>query len=298
MAVLNYATLYEQALQQVYKQGLKFGAIYLSPETSKYRWLGAKTVQVPNILVSGFVNSNRDTQQTYTRAVDNDWLTFTLTHDRTFMTLVDPMDIDETNMAVSIANITNTFNTEQKIPEMDKYLISKLYADFTGFGGTADTTALTVTNVLAEIDAMMEAMDEAEVPEEGRILYVTSQVKTLIKNAEALQRTLETTDNNGVISRNVSRLEELTIVSVPSIRMKASYDFTVGAVPSVGADQINMMMIHPSCVLAPQKYEAVFLDEPSAETRGKFKYFERKYWDVFLIEPKIGGIAFNITVVA
>lgn len=297
MAPLNYATLYEQALQQVYKQGLKFSALYLNSQASKYRWNGAKTVQIPSISVGGFVNSNRDIQQDYARNVDNEWTPYTLTHDRTFMTLIDPMDIDETNMITSIANITEVFNTEEKIPEMDKYMASKLYADYVALGGTANTTALTSANILTVIDALMEDMDEAEVPSEGRLMYCTPAIKTMLKEAQDLQRVLNTDSANGNVDRSVNRLEELTIIPVPSVRMKSAYDFTEGAVPSVGADQINFFIVHPSCVLAPQKYEAVFVDPPSAETRGKFKYFERKYWDVFLIEQKFQGYAVNITVV-
>ncbi|MFP3607707.1 hypothetical protein SB753_38285, partial [Paraburkholderia sp. SIMBA_053] len=76
-------------------------------------------------------------------------------------------------MALSIANITRVFNDEQKIPEMDKYAASKLYSEFTTNGKTADAKVLTVDNVLDVYDDFMMEMDDAEVPQEGRILYAT-----------------------------------------------------------------------------------------------------------------------------
>ncbi len=295
MAVLNYAELYLQGLQQKFSKGLYFNELYNTPNNSRIRWVNAKTIQIPRIDVTGMVDTNRDVIGDFARKVDNSWETKTLQHDREFRTLVDPVDIDETNMAVTIANITQVFNDEQKIPEMDKYMASKLYSEYTTLGGTANTDALTIANVLDVFDNLMEKMDEAEVPDEGRILYVTPAVYKLLKNAEKLQRQLEVTNNNESIKRGVRSLDDVTIKRVPSSRMQTVYDFTVGAVPDVGALQINMILVHPLSIISPQKYEFVSLDAPSAKTGGKYLYYERKYWDVFAIERKLPGIEFNIT---
>lgn len=117
MAPLNYSELYLQALQQRFAAGLRFNALYQTPNNQSIRWVNAKTIQIPRIDVTGMVDVDRDSIGTYGRAVDNDWETKTLVHDREFRTLVDPQDIDETNLAISIANITRVFNDEQKIPK-------------------------------------------------------------------------------------------------------------------------------------------------------------------------------------
>jgi hypothetical protein len=293
MAVLNYAEQYQQALQQKFSQALRFNALYNTPNNERIRWVNAKTIQIPRIDVTGMVDVNRDSIGAYTRKVDNSWEAKTLEHDREFRTLVDPQDIDETNLAVSIANITRVFNDEQKIPEMDKYMASKLHTEFETYGGVADTTAITDANALTVYDDLMEQMDEAEVPSEGRILYVTPPVYRALKNAEQIQRQIMVTNNNGAINRSVRSLDDVTLVTVPSSRMKTAYDFTEGAVPAVGALQINMILIHPMSIIAPQKYEFVSLDQPSATTGGKYLYYERLYWDVFAIERKVPGIAIN-----
>lgn len=294
MANLNYAELYTQGLQQKFSQGLFFADLYNTPNNSRIRWVNAKTVQIPRIDVTGMVDVDRDSIGTFTREVDNSWETKTLEHDREFRTLVDPVDVDETNMAITIANITNVFNDEQKIPEMDKYMASKLFAEFEDFGGTADTTALTAANVLEVYDELMEQMDEAEVPAEGRILYVTPGIYTLLKNADSVGRSLNVGTGNR-IDRSVYGLDDVKLVRVPSARMKTVYDFTRGATEGAGAVQINMILIHPNAIISPQKYEFVNLDEPRAATGGKYLYYERKYWDVFAIERKRPGIAFNVS---
>lgn len=294
MAVLNYAELYMQALQQKFSQGLFFNQLYNTPNNARIRWVNAKTIQIPRIDVTGMVDANRDSIGSFSRKVDNSWETKTLGHDREFRTLVDPVDVDETNMAVTIANITNVFNDEQKIPEMDKYMASKLFDEFSSYGGTADETAIDETNALSVYDDFMEQMDEAEVPPEGRILYVTPAVYKTLKNAEQIQRQILVTNNSGAVNRSVRSLDDVSIVTVPSSRMKTAYDFTEGAEEDSSGLQINMILIHPQSIIAPQKYEFVDLDEPTAGTGGKYLYYERKYWDVFVIERKVPGIMFNI----
>lgn len=294
MAVLNYAELYTQGLQQKYSDGLFFSELYMTSNNNQIRWINAKTIQIPRIDVTGMVDVDRDSIGDFTREVDNSWETKTLQHDREFRTLVDPVDVDETNMAVTIANITRVFNDEQKLPEMDKYLASKLFAEFEQYGGVADETALDVNNALQVFDKLMEQMDEAEVPQEGRLLYVTPAVYTLLKNAEQIQRQLQVTSNSGTVNRGVRSLDDVSLKRVPSSRMKTVYDFTRGATEGAGARQINMILVHPRSVITPQKYEFVSLDQPSARTGGKYLYYERKYWDVFAIERKVPGMAFNV----
>lgn len=294
MATVNYAQQYLQALQQKFTQGLSFVELYNTANNANIKWTSAKTIQIPRITVGGFVDVDRDVVGSFTRRTDNDWEPKTIEHDREFKTLVDPMDVDETNMALTIANITRVFNDEQKIPEMDKYAASKLYSEFTTFGGTANTDALTEANILSIFDDFMAEMDDAEVPQEGRILYVTAAVNKALKQADKLQRSLDVAGGAKSVNRNIYSLDDVTIKRVPSSRMKTAYDFTDGAVPDLAAKQINMILVHPASVITPQKYEFVSLDNPSAATGGKYLYFERKYWDLFAIEKKVPGIMMNV----
>lgn len=294
-APLNYAELYQTALQQRYPGRLYFERLWNSPSNSMVRFVDAKTIKLPRILItSGRKDYSRDTVTTPGRNFENQWETKTLTNDRYWDTLVDPMDIDETNLVTSIANITKVYNDEQKIPEKDKYLISRLYSEKQSKDGGAGnkSVALTATNVLSTFDELMEQMDEKEVPQEGRLLYVTPGVKTLLKNAQEVARYASVQSNNGTIDRVVSRLDDVEIIAVPSARMKTLYNFTNGAVDDPTALEIQMMLIHTSCMCAPEKYEFVSIDEPSAKTSGKYFYFERSYDGVFLFDTKTDGIVF------
>lgn len=296
MAALNYATLYAQALAQAYPYVLHFAALRSTENDSRYRWTGAKTIEIPSLTTTGRVDGDRDTIGTAKRNFDNAWEPKTLTNHRKWSTLVHPLDIDETNQVASIQNITKVFNEEQKFPEMDAYLISKLYADWAAAGMAADTTALTTDNILSVFDSMMVAMDEKNVPKVGRILYTTPVIKSMLKNAKELTRFIQNGDAN--IQRAVASLEEVKIEDVPSVLMKTVYDFTEGWTPGTGAQQINFALVHPSAVITPEKYTFAQLDAPSAGSEGKWVYFEESYDDVFLLEKRKDAIMFNVTATA
>lgn len=296
MAGINYAAQYAHELAQAYPYALNFGALYATPNNGRYR-MGedGKTIYIPNLSTTGRVAADRDTIATATRNYDNAWEPKVLSNQRKWSTLVHPKDIDQTNEVASIANITQVFNEEQKFPEMDAYCVSTLYELWTGLGHTAGDTALNAGNVLAQFDAMMLAMDNARVPANGRILYCTNEVKTLLKQATGIARNFDVQGKKSAIDRTVSRIEEVEVIGVPATLMKTAYDFSAGWKPTDAAAQIDMMLVHPSCVITPVSYQFSQLDPPSAVTEGKYIYYEESFEDVFILNKKSDGLQFHVT---
>ena len=294
MAVLNYAKQYQQALEQNFPYVLYFGALYATPNNGRYKWVNAKTIEIPSISTTGRVDSDRDTIQTASRNYDNSWEPKTLSNQRKWSTLVHPADISQTNQVASIQNITRVYNDEQKFPEMDCYTISKIYSDWTEQGETESSAELNETNILEVFDTFMQSMDDARVPAAGRILYVTPTVNKIIKNAKEITRTLNLQTNNSTLKRQISRIDEVEISSVPSELMKTKYDFTQGW----NARQIKMALIHPLAVITPISYQFSRLDPPSAGSEGKWVYFEESFEDVFILNKKKKAICFNVDAAA
>ena len=292
---LNYATEYSRALSQAFPYVMNFGALYATPNNNRYRWVNAKTIEIPSISTTGRVNADRDTVAFAQRNYDNAWETKTLKNERKWSTLVHPMDIDQTNMVTTISNITQVFNEEQKFPEMDAYTVSKIFQDWETLGKQADTTELTVSNVLSVFDDLMLKMDNARVPSNGRILYVTHEVKKLLNNADKVQRQINVESGPNAIDRRVNRLDEVQVIGVPATLMKTLYKFTTGWEIAAGADQINMFLVHPLAVITPVSYTFSRLDAPSALSEGKYTYYEESFEDVFILNKKADAIQFNIT---
>lgn len=301
MAALNYAKQYQSALANAWGYTLNFGKLYTTPNNNRYKWVNAKTIEIPTLTTKGRVNADRDTIGTAARNFDNAWETKTLSNQRKWSTLVHPMDVDQTNMVASIANITQTFNETQKFPEMDAYLISKVYADWktttdpaTSSARVADTTVLSVDNVLETFDKLMLKMDNELVPANGRILYVTHEVKYMINKAKDFVRNINVQAGGSAIDRTISRIEEVEIIGVPATLMKDTYEFTTGWAPGGSAKQINMFLVHPLAVITPVSYTFSKLDEPSAGSEGKYIYYEEAFEDVFILNQKAGAIQFNV----
>lgn len=292
VTTINYATEYSRALANAYPNVLHFGALWSNDNADKYKVVDAKTIQIPTLKVGGRSNGNRDTIGQFKRNFSNEWETKTLTNHRMWQTLVHPRDVDQTNQVLSIQNITKTFNEQQKFPEMDAYTISQLYKLKNAKKAiTQETTALTTENVLAKFDEIMDEMDEDMVPVSGRVLYVDTFTKTLIDNAKEILRT----NGQNVISRNVSRIEEVQVISVPTALMKTEYTFKEDGFEAGGsAKNIAMMLVHPSCILPIANYDFAQLQAPSALTQGKYVYFEESFEDIFILNERHGALKFVV----
>ena len=293
MAVYDYATTFTQLLQQKYAKELCSDALAQSNQQVKF--LNAQTIKLPRMTVSGYKDHTR-TPGFNSGTLSNDWEPKKLEHDRDIEFFVDPMDIDETNLTLSVANIQNTFETEEAIPEKDSYRYSKLHAELTTYSGRIDSTVIDAAIFLEVFDTEMAIMDDAGVPEEGRILYVTPTMRKIVKEAEGIQRVV-TVNTPSTINRKVHSLDDVVIKMVPSARMKTKYDFTEGCVAASDAKQINWILIHTSCVVARDKYSYIKLFTPGTDSRTAdgYLYQNRNYGDLFLLEKKVPGCSMNVT---
>lgn len=292
MAVYDYAETFTNLLQQKYAKELCSDA--LTKSNLGVKFINAQTIKLPRMTVSGYKDHTR-TPGFNAGTLGNDWEAKKLEHDRDIEFWIDPMDIDETNLTLSVANIQNTFETEQAIPEKDSYRFSKLHTELTTHSGRIDKTVIDAAKFLDAFDTEMAYMDEAGVPEEGRMLYVTPTMNKIVKEAEGLQRVISVTTPTS-INRKVHSIDDVAIKMVPAARMKTKYNFTEGCVAAEDAKQINFILIHPSCVVCRDKYSYIKLFTPGTDSRTAdgYLYQNRSYGDFFLLEKKVEGCVMNV----
>ena len=112
---VNYAVEYAKELANAYPYLSYFNEIWNGPNSTKYKPVNGKTIMVPSMSTSGARAVDRDRiDGVFTRYWNNEFQPLTMRMDREWDTLVDPMDIQETNMVATIANITETFNQFQR----------------------------------------------------------------------------------------------------------------------------------------------------------------------------------------
>lgn len=293
---VNYAQAYAKELANAYPYTLYSGALWSTENSTKYKVVDAKTIQIPTLSTNGRVDGDRTTIGDFSQNFSNDWETKTLKNHRVWQTLVHPQDVNQTNMVASISNITKVMNETQKFPELDAMMFSSLYSLKNAQSAiTAESAELTTTTVLQKFDAMMDAMDEALVPATGRILYCDTYTKTLIDTAIAIVRS----NGDKKLMRSVSNLDEVSIVSVPTALMKTAYTFNDGKTsgqtnggftPATKAGDIAMILVHPSAVLPIVSYSFAQIEAPSALSQGKYVYFEESFEDVFILNKRHNAI--------
>lgn len=294
---INYADAYQEAVQQSFYDGHLYSAeLWNSPSNSIIKFDGAKHIKVPRLeITSGRKNRQRRTITTPEANYSNDWDSYELKNERYWSTLVDPSDVDESNMVISLASITKQFNLDSKMPEKDRYMFSHLFSGKQEANdGGINTDTLDEKNILSAFDSMMLDFDEARIPSTNRILYVTPKTNAILKRAEVMNRALTLKDPNK-IQRTVYSLDDVEIRVVPSDLMQTAYDFSDGSKTIDEAKQINMFLIYNGVQIAPEKYSFVGFDAPTAANSGNYLYYEQSYDDVLLLNTKTKGIQFVIS---
>ena len=289
---VNYATQYAKELANAYPYLSYFGDIYGGEMGERYKPVSGKTVAIPSMVVSGAraVNRNKITGE-FNRNFNNEWQNVTMTMDREWDTIVDPMDIVETNDVATIANVTRTFNETQKIPEMDAYMAMKLAAAAT----TKDTEALTADNILGVWDNYLAQLKNSRIARDRVRAYLTPESYKLLKQAAGISRFVDISGGGErSVDRNIGGLDGVKIIETPADLMMSAYDFTEGWSATGSAKQINMLFVDPMAVAAPVVYETSMMSPPSAQSRGKYIYYERYYYDVFVLNNRKSGIIVNV----
>lgn len=289
MAV-NYAVQYAQELANAYPYLSYFADLYGQGEAIRFRIVRGNIVMIPSMTVKGarYVNREQITG-TFNRNMSTTWQACELAQYREWDTLLDPMDVDQTNEVATIANASRTFNEFQKIPEMDAYAASKLAGAASEFGGT-DTSSMTTSTILGLWDDYLAYMANARVNRDRLMAKMTPNTYKLLKEATGLTRFVETSGGFRGIDRNIAKLDGVTVMEVPEDMMKTEYDFTDGWEIGNSAAQIDLLLYDPMAVAAPIIYETSMISPPDAHSKGKWLYYESFYYDVFALQQRQNGL--------
>lgn len=104
-----------------------------------------------------------------------------LSQDRSFTFAIDTLDTEETEGQLEAATALSRQMREVVIPEVDTYVLGKICE---GAGNKPAEKELTSSNIYDEIFMANTALDNADVPETGRILVVTPETLLLMKTSK------------------------------------------------------------------------------------------------------------------
>ena len=245
-----------------------------------FTWTGAHTVKVYKVSTSQMNDYKRNTPEgmtgsRYGEVKDLDATTeeFTLKKDRSFTFVIDKLDQDETVQNVQAASALERQTREVVIPEVDAYTYGVMCSKA---GQKAEPKALTKTNIYTEIIAGNNALDNAEVPETGRVIVVTPDVYVLMKQCTDI--TMETDIGNDLRLKGViSNLDGAAVIKVPANRLPKNFGF---------------MIAHPCATVAPTKLEDYKIHEDPPGISGALVE-GRICYDAFVLENKAKAIYYH-----
>ncbi len=281
---------YVELLDEVYKSASLTSVLDSDPTTAR-AGVNANEIMIPKLSMDGLAEYSRN--DGYIKGdVSLEWETVKFNYDRGRLFEVDSMD-DEETIKLAFGRLAAEFIRTKVVPEGDAFT----FATLAGISGISKvTTGATLSDgagVMAAIKAGLDEMDEDEVPQENRYLFITPTNLSAVK-------AMDTTKSRELLDGFTQ------IVKVPQSRFYTAIDLYDGVdhTGSSGADEtiggyvkastgkdINFMIIHKPAVMKYWKHTASDIITPEANQRsdGYIQKY-RRYGLVDAYENKLAGI--------
>lgn len=270
--VVKYSKQVDELFKNESKRSLVTNQDFSFDGTNGIRIYKVGTAQMHDYDRAGVTNGSR--------YGDSDILTattslYTLDKDRSFSFVIDRLDMDETGAVLEAAKCLARQQREVVIPEIDAYTYGVMCANA---GTTPEAVSLTATNIYDEICKASTALDNAEVPESGRVLIVTPDIYRIMKKCKEI--VMETDIGQELrLQGVVSNLDGAAVQKVPANRLPAKFGF---------------MLCHPLACTAPVKLQTAQLHENPPGISGWL--VEGRYnYGAFVPERKKPAIYYQAT---
>ena len=249
--------------------------------------MGANTneIVIPKISMDGLADYDRNGGYVHGDVtLTNETVKFNYDRGRKFT--VDAMDNEET-AGLAFGKLAAEFIRTKVVPEMDAFR----FATYAGTAGISKATAGTLADGAAVLAALV---DEDEVPQENRHLFITPTLYNMIY-------AVDTTKSKEVLNSFAS------IQKVPQTRFYTAIDLYDGKTDNSGASganekvggfvkastgkEINFMVIHKPALLQYPKHTVNKVISPDAnQDSDGWLFFYRAYGLADVYENKVAGI--------
>ncbi len=235
----------------------------LDTVSERVQFTGANTVNLYTLSTMGMGNYDRNAGFV-PGDVNGTWQPYVLNVDRGRSYMVDVLDNDE-SLGMAVGGLLSTVETQHVIPEVDAFRFAQ-YASNADPSQVVSGSIATGAAAVAAVDAATVALDNAEVPYEGRILFVNPTFYGLIKSG--ITRMVMNGDRN--VNYNVDIYNDMRVISVPQGRFVTAITLAApttanaagGFAKATGAADIDFMVVHPSAVMQVMKHYVPRLFSP------------------------------------
>lgn len=269
MAAINLHEKYDKKIQAKFvRESLLTGNL----DTS-YSFAGVKTVKISTPITVPMVDYNRSGSNRYGTPTEMEDVVqeLTLTQDKSFSLTIDKGNYLDQNGLKEAGKMLTLQIAERAVPLMDKYGFARLSQLAGKIVGNA--TALSKSNVCERITAGTTYMDDAEVPNSGRTIYVPSDTYAKLRLSEEFQKC------DGLLDKSLSKgqvgtYDGMKVIKVPRSRWP---------------ENVNFIIVHKHSACAPVKLnDTKFHTDPPGISGNLLE--GRQYYDLFVYGAKCDGV--------
>lgn len=267
---INLVTQFQPYVDEIFTKESKKELV----TNQDFDWTGAHTIKVYKISTgtmndydrAGTGSGAKGSRYGAVQSLDATTEEFTLKNDRSFTFAIDKLDTDETAQQLAGASALARQQREVVIPEVDSYVYGVMAA---GAGTKPAAVALTADNIYDEITKATNALDNAEVPDENRVIIVSPDVYRLMKKSKDI--VMETDIDTQLRKQGVvSNLDGASVIKVPAGRLPENCGF---------------IMCHPCATVAPTKLEDYKIHQDPPGISGSLVE-GRICYDAFVLDNK------------
>jgi len=279
-----YASAYLDMLDRVYKKASVTTAMDAVSGQYKPSSDMANVIYTRSIDFEGLATHTRNSDIDVDD-VDVAWEAHTFSQERSKALDFDIMDSKEAR--TEIAEVVAEFYRRKMVPEIDAYRFKKVF-DLCA----ADTNDdLDTDEVFAAIDTGTETLDDAEVPEDNRVLYVSNNTYNLMKNSYDVDKIKMVSDGDGTINRQIATYDGMPVIKVPKSRFSTAPTFDSTDGYTVDGYYMNFVILDINAVMAiikamPLEIIPSMYHNTKFSNRAKFLC----YHDLFVPTNKLTGV--------
>lgn len=281
------ASKFAPILDEIYKESSITAD--LDSMTRSLDFSAANEVQVFKISTVGLGTYDRVTGYP-AGDVTGSWESIKLEAERGRAFVIDRMDNEET-LGMAFGSLAGEFVRTKVAPEIDAYRFAK-WASASDIS-TTTAAALDKDTILAALDAAILQLNEDEVPQEGRRLYISHTLYQALN--QVITRTLGTERSS---DRRLLQFDGIQVHPVPQSRFYTALELDAGATSTAGgfskdasAADINFILMHPSAVGQATKQAALKVFSPDQnQTVDGWLVQYRLYHDAWVWDNKVDGI--------
>lgn len=274
---------------------------FLNDNAMRAKFVGAGTVLIPNVELSGLGDYFRDGGFAQ-GSINVSNTVYELRMDRGRSFLLDAQDCDESGIPGLAGQVMGEFVRTKVIPEMDAYVLSKL-------GSVAQENDQTVdgepgTEAYAMFTEACNKIYNNLGYDEELVAFVNGSFWAAIQSSPEISRMITINDfKQGGADLKVKSINGIPLIPVPDSRMKtdfvfydgrttAPYDQTIGGfAPAADADNIGLLVMPKRAASLVKKTEKIRIFDPDKNQQADaWKFDYRLYYDLIIRESLKSGI--------